>query len=35
MAKQQTLLLSRKPTHRLYQVIGDGVGAIWTPIGAA
>lgn len=35
MAKQQTPLLSRKPTHRLYRVIGDGAGAIWTPIGAA
>ena len=24
-----------KPTHRLYNVNGDGAGAIWTPIGAA
>jgi len=32
---QQTSLLARKPTHRLYRVLGDGDGAIWTPIGAA
>lgn len=25
----------RKPTHRLYRVLGDGQSAIWTPIGAA
>jgi hypothetical protein len=25
----------RKPTHRLYRVVGDGDNAIWTPIGAA
>jgi hypothetical protein len=25
----------RKPTHRLYRVIGEGKSAIWTPIGAA
>ena len=25
----------RKPTHRLYRVLGDGDQAIWTPIGAA
>lgn len=25
----------RKPTHRLYRVVGDGEAAIWTPIGAA
>lgn len=25
----------RKPTHRLYRVVGDGKTAIWTPIGAA
>jgi hypothetical protein len=25
----------RKPTHRLYRVIGDGKQATWTPIGAA
>ena len=28
-------LFGRKPTHRLYRVIGDGQTAIWTPIGAA
>lgn len=32
---QQPSLLGRKPTHRLYRVLGDGEGAIWTPIGAA
>ena len=32
---QQPSLLARKPTHRLYRVLGDGDGAIWTPIGAA
>jgi hypothetical protein len=26
---------NRRPTHRLYRVLGDGPGAIWTPIGAA
>ena len=31
----QPSLLSRKPTHRLYRVLGDGPDAIWTPIGAA
>lgn len=25
----------RKPTHRLYRVLGDGRKATWTPIGAA
>jgi len=25
----------RKPTHRLYRVVGDGKTAIWTVIGAA
>ena len=25
----------RKPTHRLYRVLGDGKAASWTPIGAA
>jgi hypothetical protein len=25
----------RKPTHRLYRVLGDGDTAVWTPIGAA
>lgn len=32
---QQLPLMHRKPTHRLYRVLGDGAGAIWTPIGAA
>lgn len=31
----QPPLLSRKPTHRLYRVIGEGEAASWTPIGAA
>lgn len=26
---------SRKPTHRIYRVIGEGKSANWTPIGAA
>ncbi len=25
----------RKPTHRIYRVIGEGKTASWTPIGAA
>ncbi len=33
--QRQPKLLGRKPTHRLYRVVGDGDGAIWTPIGAA
>jgi hypothetical protein len=32
---QQSSLLPRKPSHRLYRVLGDGSEAIWTPIGAA
>lgn len=31
----QPKLLGRKPTHRIYRVIGDGKSASWTPIGAA
>ena len=31
----QPQLMARKPTHRLYRVLGDGRDAIWTPIGAA
>ncbi len=27
--------LGRKPTHRLFRVVGDGKNSIWTPIGAA
>lgn len=30
-----SLPLGRKPTHRLFRVVGDGESAIWTPIGAA
>ncbi|HTK34947.1 MAG TPA: hypothetical protein VL358_06615 [Caulobacteraceae bacterium] len=32
---QQSLSLHRRPTHRLYRVLGDGASAVWTPIGAA
>jgi len=32
---QQPTLIGRKPTHRLYRVLGEGKAAIWTPIGAA
>jgi hypothetical protein len=32
---QPTTQAGRKPTHRLYRVVGDGKAAIWTPIGAA
>lgn len=32
---QPTTQTGRKPTHRLYRVVGDGKAAIWTPIGAA
>jgi hypothetical protein len=35
MAHQPQLLLGRRPSHRLYRVLGDGEGSIWTPIGAA
>jgi hypothetical protein len=36
MAKQAQLKpAGRKPTHRLYRVVGDGENATWTPIGAA
>jgi hypothetical protein len=31
----QAPLPGRKPTHRLYRVLGDGKAATWTPIGAA
>ncbi len=34
MAKQ-TSLLPRKPTHRLFNVTGDGDQAFWREIGAA
>lgn len=26
---------ARKPTHRIYRVVGEGKDAVWTPIGAA
>jgi hypothetical protein len=35
MTTQSSLPLGRKPTHRLYRVLGDGESAVWTPIGAA
>ncbi len=35
MTTQHTLRMGRKPTHRLYRVLGEGEAAIWTPIGAA
>ena len=31
----QSLPLGRKPTHRLFRVVGDGEKANWTEIGAA
>jgi hypothetical protein len=31
----QSATASRKPTHRIYRVAGEGKEAIWTPIGAA
>ena len=34
-ASKPTQAVGAKPTHRLYNVNGDGDGAIWTPIGAA
>ncbi len=30
-----TSIFSRKPTHRLYRVTGEGKSSSWTPIGAA
>ena len=36
MAKQlQPKLPGRKPTHRIYRVLGDGDAANWTELGAA
>lgn len=35
MVNQQALPMGRKPTHRLYQVVGEGKSASWRPIGAA
>jgi len=34
MTNQRSLPMGRKPSHRLFRVIGDGRSAIWTPIGA-
>jgi hypothetical protein len=34
-SQQPSLSIGRKPTHRLYRVLGDGQDASWTPIGAA
>lgn len=34
-AQSQPKLPGRKPTHRLYRVVGNGEAANWTPIGAA
>ena len=28
-------LMARRPSHRLYRVVGDGSASNWTPIGAA
>ena len=33
--QQPSLSIGRKPSHRLYRVLGDGADANWTPIGAA
>lgn len=35
MAKRQPNQPGRNPTHRLYNVRGEGDHAFWTPIGAA
>lgn len=32
---KQSSLIARRPTHRIYRVLGDGQNASWTPIGAA
>jgi hypothetical protein len=34
-ATTQPKFPGRKPTHRLYRVVGEGENASWTPIGAA
>ena len=31
----QSNLFGKKPTHRLFRVVGEGGHSIWTPIGAA
>ena len=33
--QEPSLSIGRKPTHRLYRVLGDGQDTSWTPIGAA
>ena len=36
MKKQSTTTVeTRKPTHRIYRVSGEGKASSWTPIGAA
>lgn len=35
MATAQPKLIGKKPSHRIYRVVGDGDSANWTPIGAA
>lgn len=35
MAKNQPRQPGRKPTHRIYRVVGDGEHAVWTELGAA
>ena len=32
---QPSASTARRPTHRLFRVLGEGKDAIWTPIGAA
>lgn len=31
----QTKFPGRKPTHRIYRVVGEGKASTWNPIGAA
>lgn len=33
--KLQPVAPARKPTHRIYRVVGDGDAANWTELGAA
>ena len=35
MAKNQSQQSGRKPTHRIFRVVGDGENAVWTELGAA
>lgn len=32
---RQSSLPARRPTYRIYRVVGDGDASNWTPIGAA